>query len=65
VAKFTEEEVLGEASVPVNRPFQVAWFNPFKRLHYGVGLDSAFCFICRKAVKGRKWIYLHTQKRAS
>lgn len=41
-------------SAPVNRSFQAAWFNRFKWLHYDVGQDSAYCFVCCKAVKERK-----------
>ena len=41
-------------SAPVRRSFQATWFNRFKWLHYDVGQDSAFCFVCCKAVKERK-----------
>lgn len=41
-------------TTPVKRCFQVSWFNRFKWLHYDVGQDAAFCFICCKAVKERK-----------
>ena len=43
-------------SAPVNnnRSFQAAWFNHFKRLHYDVWQDAAYCFLCCKAVKERK-----------
>lgn len=39
---------------PVRRTFQAGWFNRFKWLHYDLGQDAAYCFICCKAVKGRK-----------
>ena len=35
-------------SSPVNRSFQAAWFN---RLHYDIGKDAAYSFVCCKAVK--------------
>ena len=41
-------------SAPVNRSFQAAWFNCSKWLHYDVGQDSAYCFVCCKAVKEKK-----------
>lgn len=44
-------------SAPVNRAFQAAWFNHFnmfKWLHYDIRQDSAYCFVCCKAVKERK-----------
>ena len=41
-------------SSPVNRSFQAAWFGRFKWIHYDVGQDSAFCFVCCKAVKEKK-----------
>ena len=41
-------------SAPVRRSFQATWFNRFKWLHYDVGRDAAYCFICCKAVKEGK-----------
>ena len=41
-------------STPVKRSFQASWFNRFKWLHYDVGQDAAYCFICCKAVKEKK-----------
>ena len=39
---------------PVNRLFQASWFNRFHWLHYDTVLDSAFCFVCCKAIKQKK-----------
>ena len=39
---------------PVNRSFQASWFNRFHWLHYDTALDSAFCFVCCKAIKQKK-----------
>ncbi len=41
-------------SAPVKRSFQATWFNRFKWLHYDVGQDAAYCFVCCKAVKEGK-----------
>ena len=41
-------------SSPVRRTFQASWFNRYKWLHYDLGQDTAYCFICCKAVKERK-----------
>ena len=41
-------------STPVKRSFQACWFNRFKWMHYGVGQDAAYCFVCCKAVKEGK-----------
>ena len=31
---------------PVNRSFQVAWFNWFKWIHHDFEQDSVYCFVC-------------------
>ena len=36
------------------RLFKSTWFNFHKWLHYDVGKDDAFCFVCCKAVKAGK-----------
>ena len=36
------------------RSFKSTWFNSHKWLHYDVGKDAAFCFVCCKAVKAGK-----------
>ena len=41
-------------SAPVQRAFQASWFNRFKWLHYDIGQDAAYCFVCCKAVKEGK-----------
>ncbi len=41
-------------SAPVKRSFQATWFNRFKWLHYDIERDSAYCFVCCKAVKEGK-----------
>ena len=41
-------------SAPVRRSFQATWFNRFRWLHYDVGQDAAYCFVCCKAVKEGK-----------
>ena len=38
----------------VSRSFQASWFNAFKWLHYDLGRDAAFCFMCSKALRDRK-----------
>ena len=40
--------------VVLSRSFQASWFNRYSWLHYDVGLDGAFCFICCKAVNENK-----------
>ena len=34
--------------------FQASWFHRFSWIHYDATDDSAFCFLCCKAVKGKK-----------
>lgn len=41
-------------SAPMKRSFQATWFNRFKWLHYDLGQDAAYCFVCCKAVKEGK-----------
>lgn len=50
-------------SAPVKRSFQACWFNRFKWLHYDVGQDAAYCFVCCKAVKeGKMRLSSHTEE---
>ena len=39
---------------PENSFFQASWFHPFSWIHYDATDDSAFCFVCCKAVKEKK-----------
>ena len=39
---------------PEKRFFQASWFHRFSWFHYDATDDSAFCFLCCKAVKGKK-----------
>ena len=50
-------------SAPVKRSFKACWFNRFKWLHYDVGQDAAYCFVCCKAVKeGKMRLSSHTEE---
>lgn len=39
---------------PVERSFQHNWFSKWSWLHYNAKNDSAFCFVCTKAMKEKK-----------
>ena len=39
---------------PVERAFQPTWFSKWPWLHYNEKTDSAFCFMCTKAMKEKK-----------
>ena len=41
-------------NVPVNRSFQVSWFNRFPWINYELDQDAVYCFVCCKAVKKGK-----------
>ena len=41
-------------NAPVNRSFQVSWFNRFPWIHYELDQDVVYCFVCCKAVKEGK-----------
>ena len=41
-------------NAPVNRSFQVSWFNRFPWIHYELDQDAVYCFVCCKAVKEGK-----------
>ena len=47
------QRVFGQTSQTF-RSFRSVWFNPYKWLHYDLGKDAAFCFLCCKAVKAGK-----------
>ena len=41
-------------NAPVNRSFQVSWFNRFPWIHIELDQDAVYCFVCCKAVKEGK-----------
>ena len=41
-------------SKPVLRSFQAGWFGSWSWLHYHEATDSAFCFLCAKAIRENK-----------
>ena len=41
-------------NAPVNRSFQVSWFNRFPWIHYELDQDAVYCLVCCKAVKEGK-----------
>ena len=43
-----------EKSKLVMRSFQAGWFRSWTWLHYHEATDSAFCFLCAKAIREKK-----------
>ena len=41
-------------SKPALRSFQASWFGSWSWLHYHEATDSAFCFLCAKAIREKK-----------
>ena len=39
---------------PIERTFQPTWFDKWSWLHYNVDNDSAYCYVCIKAMKEKK-----------